>query len=123
MVRNVSVCIFASVAVLLFSSDASARCWRSRTRCCGSGYEYSGTSYGSCGCSGYSNGSGMATGATAATDTTGTVTTPGVPAPAPGVQPGVDVGRQGSNPGGLGGPASGLGVRPGLGVGGAGRGR
>ena len=43
MLRKISVCIFASVAVLLFSSDASAR-WRSRTRCCGSGYGYSGTS-------------------------------------------------------------------------------
>ena len=72
MVRNVSVCIFASVAVLLFSSDASA-CWRSRTCGCGCGYGYYGTSYGCCGgsygtsygcCggSGYGNGSGMATG-------------------------------------------------------------
>jgi hypothetical protein len=122
MLRNLSVCMFALVAVLLFSSDASA-CRRSRG-CCGSGYGYYGTSS-SCGCGGgYSNGSGMATGATAGTDTTGTATYPSVmPAPAAGVQPGVDVGRQGTNPGGLGGPASGLGVRPGLGVGGAGRGR
>ena len=32
MVRNVSICIFAAVAVLLLSSDASA-CRRSRARC------------------------------------------------------------------------------------------
>ena len=54
-------------------------------------------------------------------DTTGTATNPSViPAQVQGVQPGVDVGRPGYNPGGLGGPASGLGVRPGAGVGGLG---
>ena len=107
MVRNVSVCILASVAVLLFSSDANA-CRRSRGwGCGGSGY------------------SGMATGATVGTDTSGTATSPGVigePAPGVGVQPGVGVGR-GYNPGGIGGPASGVGVRPGVGAGGLGRGR
>jgi len=121
MLRNLSVCIFALAAVLLFSSDASACRW-SRSRCCGSGYGYNGTSSGCCG--GYGSGSGMVTGATAGTDTAGTATNPGgIPAPAQGVQPGVDVGRPGYNPGGLGGPASGLGVRPGVGVGGVGRGR
>ena len=127
MVRNVSVCILASVAVLLFSSDASA-CRRSRAWGCGYGYYgasygyYGATSFGCCGGSGYS---GMATGATVGTDTSGTATSPGVigePAPGVGVQPGVGVGR-GYNPGGIGGPASGIGVRPGVGAGGLGRGR
>ena len=121
MVRNVSVCILASVAVLLFSSDANA-CRRSRGWGCGGGYGYYGASYGCCGGSGYS---GMATGATAGTDTSGTATSPGVigeTAPGVGVQPGVGVGR-GYNPGGIGGPASGVGVRPGVGAGGLGRGR
>lgn len=128
MLRNVSVCIFASVAVLLLSSDANA-CRRSRTWCCGSGYGYHSTSYGCCGVSGYGNGSVMATGAMTGTDTAGTVTSPGGiggPASGLGVRPGVGVGglgREGYNPGGIGGPASGVGVRPGLGAGGLGRGR
>jgi hypothetical protein len=119
MLRNVSVCIIALVAVLLFSSDASAG--RRSRGCCGSGYGYYGTSYGCCGgcgygyygttsgcCggSGYSNGSGVTTGATTGTDTSGT-----------------DTSGRARNPGGIGGPASGIGVRPGVGAGGAGRGR
>jgi hypothetical protein len=117
MLRNVSICIFALVVVLLYSSDASA-CRRSRA-CggCGSGYGYYSTSYGCCGstsngcCGSYSNGSEMATGAATGTDTTGTATT------------GTDTTGRARNPGGIGGPASGVGVRPGVGAGGLGRGR
>ena len=122
MLRNVSVCIFALVAVLLFSSDASA-CCRSRARCCGSGYGYYGTSYGCCGGSGYGyygtsygccGGSGYGSGVRRRRLRQRVWLR--------GLRPYGSAGT-GYNPGGIGGPASGLGVRPGVGVGGLGRGR
>jgi hypothetical protein len=131
MVRNVSFCTLASMAVLLLCSDANAF-WRGRGCGCGYGYGY-GSSYGgcattSCGCGGGTVYSGAATGTMPAAptgpDTSGTATNPPVAQPGvaqPGVaQPGVDAYGRPYNPGGIGGPASGIGVRPGLGAGGLG---
>ena len=140
MVRNISFCTLASVAVLLLSSDANAF-WRGRGCGCGgygNGYGYYGGSSccgatTSCGCGGggaYSAAYGATATMPAAptgADTSGTaanqpVAQPGTVQPGT-VQPGVDAYGRPYNPGGIGGPASGIGVRPGLGAGGLGRGR
>jgi hypothetical protein len=134
MVRNVSFCTLASVAVLLLCSDANAF-WRNRGCGCGgrygNGYGYYGASNGccgattSCGCGGAtvsSTATGTMPAAPAAADTSGAATSPPVAQPGV-VQPGVDAYGRPYNPGGIGGPASGIGVRPGLGAGGLGRGR
>jgi hypothetical protein len=132
MVRNISFCTLASVAVLLLSSDANAF-WRNRGCSCGgygNGYGYYGGSSccgatTSCGCGGgaaYSAAYGATATMPAAptgADTSGTVANPPVAQPGT-VQPGVDAYGRPYNPGGIGGPASGIGVRPGLGAGGLG---
>jgi hypothetical protein len=116
MLRNLTLCASAMMAILLLSTDASA-CGRRRDRCCGTsyvsccdscgsgygaGYGYGGGSnYGGGYGYGYGQGNGYGQGYGAGYD---------------------GVGRA-YNPGGIGGPNSGLGVRPGPGVGGLGRGR
>jgi hypothetical protein len=94
MLRNLTLCAIAMVAMMLLASDASA-CGKRRAKGCG-------TSCGGCGTSssvGYGPGYG--------------------PAYGPGYGPAYGPG-DGYNPGGIGGPRSGLGVRPGPGFGGFG---
>jgi hypothetical protein len=121
MLRNLTLCACAMVAILLLSSDASA-CGRRHARGCGSSCGGCVTAYSGCGTGcGYGGGCGAGVGY----------------GYGGGYGAGVGYGygggygagygygggygyRGGYNPGGLGGPRSGLGVRPGPGFGGLG---
>jgi hypothetical protein len=105
MLRNLTLCACAMVAIVLLSSDVSA-CGRRRARCCGTSYGGCGTSYS--GGYAYPGGEGYPGGYAYPS---GEGYPGGYAYPT----------RDGYyNPGGIGGPRSGLGVRPGPGMGGLG---
>ena len=104
MLRNLTGCACALIAVLFLNSDASA--FGKRRCCCATTYTDNNVNY-----VGYGS----------------NVSASGGNAPGYGYYPGYGGYGPGFgygyNPGGLGGPASGLGVRPGMGLGGFGPGR